>query len=124
MELTTRDVQHLARLARLHSADGQAAGWLGPLEEMLAYVRTLPNVSIEVVEPPRDNLPVEYADEPHECLPSEEVLTNAPSHRGGWVTVAPPAGHMRAGHMRAAPMRATPMRATLCAVPDGRREPA
>ncbi len=115
MELTTRDVRHLARLARLQPADGPAEGWAGALKEMLAYVHQLSVVEPETTdrsvaaEGLAEGLPVAVqelettaevggvrADEPGTCLPAAVVLANAPAHNKGWVMVAPPAGHARA----------------------------
>jgi aspartyl-tRNA(Asn)/glutamyl-tRNA(Gln) amidotransferase subunit C len=79
------DVEHVARLARLHLADEELERMRAQLDRILAYIDKLRELDVEGVEPTSHAVPlvnVMRDDEPRPCLPRDEALANAPDRAG------------------------------------------
>ncbi len=77
----TVDVDHVARLARLHLDDAEKARMGEQLAKILTYIDTLRGLDTEGVEPTTHAVPVTNVmreDDPRPCLPPEAMLANAP----------------------------------------------
>lgn len=80
-----KDVQHVARLARLALSDDEKARMRTELAAILAHIDTLTEVDVAGVEPTSHAVPlvnVMRDDEVRACLPSDEALANAPDRAG------------------------------------------
>ena len=75
------DVDHVARLARLHLSEGEKDRLHEQLAKILTYVETLNALDTGTVEPTTHAVPVVNVmrdDENRPCLPQDEMLANAP----------------------------------------------
>ena len=75
------DVDHVARLARLHLSEAEKALMQEQLAKILTYVETLNALDTASVEPTTHAVPVVNVmrdDEISDCLPQDEMLANAP----------------------------------------------
>ena len=75
------DVDHVARLARLHLDDAEKARMREQLAKILTYIDTLRALDTGGVEPTAHAVPVVNVmrdDETRPCLPQEAMLANAP----------------------------------------------
>ncbi len=80
------DVDHVARLARLHLTDDEKAQLREQLGVILEHAAKVGEVAVEDVAPtsyaiPRSN--VLRPDEPTPSLTQDEALANAPEQEGG-----------------------------------------
>lgn len=86
MKLTTAQVQHVARLARLE-LDPEAVGKLADqLATILEYFQKLAEVDTSGVEPTSHAIALINAfrdDRVHHHLQTQEALANAPAQEGG-----------------------------------------
>lgn len=86
MELQTKDLEKLARLARLAISDDEQREVLASLTSVLNWVGELANAPIEGVEPmahPHD-LALRLRDDRAQPLPErEELMKNAPQSAAG-----------------------------------------
>ena len=85
-----KDVQHVARLARLALSDEEMARMRTELSAILAHIDALNAIDITGVEPTSHAVPlvnVMRDDELRECLPSVETLANAPDRAGEFFRV-------------------------------------
>lgn len=85
-----KDVEHVARLARLHLSDAELETMRLQLDAILAYIEKLAGVDVEGVEPTSHAVPllnVMREDEPRPCLPQAEALANAPDRAGEFFRV-------------------------------------
>ena len=85
-----RDVEHVARLARIALSDAEKARMRTELSAILAYIDTLKEVPVEGVEPTSHAVPlvnVMRDDDARECLPVDEALANAPDRAGEFFRV-------------------------------------
>ena len=85
-----RDVEHVARLARLALSDAEKARMRTELSAILAHIDTLKEVAVEGVEPTSHAVPlvnVMRDDDVAECLPIDEALANAPDRAGEFFRV-------------------------------------
>jgi aspartyl-tRNA(Asn)/glutamyl-tRNA(Gln) amidotransferase subunit C len=83
---------HVARLARLELRDDEVDRLGAQLNDILAAVSKVSELDLSDVPPtshPLDVVNVWGADEPHECLPVEEALANAPEKEGSFFRVPP-----------------------------------
>jgi len=86
------EVLHVARLARLELTDDEVARFQ---EQLSAILEAVSKVSeLDLADVPATAHPLEIAnawaeDEPHECLPLDEVFANAPDRDGDYFRVPP-----------------------------------
>lgn len=79
--LSRRDVEHVARLARLALNDAEIEKMREQLTAILTHIDTLRALDTEQVEPTSHAVPMENVmreDEPRPSLPQEAMLANAP----------------------------------------------
>ena len=79
--ISREEVQHVARLARLHLTDEEAERMREQLDAILAYIDKLRELDVEGVEPTAHAVPlvnVMRDDALVPCLPQEQALANAP----------------------------------------------
>jgi aspartyl-tRNA(Asn)/glutamyl-tRNA(Gln) amidotransferase subunit C len=75
-------VLHTARLARLALADDEVERMAGELSKILDHIEKIDALDLDDVEPTTHVVAVEgalRADEPHESLPREVALAQAPA---------------------------------------------
>ncbi|MCB9357987.1 MAG: Asp-tRNA(Asn)/Glu-tRNA(Gln) amidotransferase subunit GatC [Calditrichaeota bacterium] len=81
MSVTRAQVEHLAKLARLRLSEEELSGLESDLNAILSYFDQLQEVNTAGIEP-MDHGGSQGAlledDTPHECLPHELVLRDAP----------------------------------------------
>ena len=85
-----KDVEHVARLARLALTDAELERVREQLNGILAYIEKLNELDTRDVEPPSHAVPlvnVMRDDESGPCLPREEALANAPDRAGEFFRV-------------------------------------
>ena len=85
-----KDVEHVARLARLALTDGELERMREQLNGILAYIEKLNELDTSDVEPTSHAVPlvnVMRDDEAGPCLPREEALANAPDRAGEFFRV-------------------------------------
>ncbi|WP_364153687.1 Asp-tRNA(Asn)/Glu-tRNA(Gln) amidotransferase subunit GatC [Paenibacillus sp. LPE1-1-1.1] len=86
MSITPKDVEHVARLARLELSDSEKDKFTEQLNAILKYAEKLNGLDTENVEPTSHVLPITNvmrADENRPSLPIEKVLLNAPDDEDG-----------------------------------------
>jgi aspartyl-tRNA(Asn)/glutamyl-tRNA(Gln) amidotransferase subunit C len=84
------DVEHVARLARLHLSDEELDRMRVQLDAILAYIDKLTALDVQGVEPTSHAVPlvnVMRSDEVTACLPQSEALANAPDPAGDFFRV-------------------------------------
>jgi len=85
-----KDVEHVARLARLALTDAELEKMRDQLNGILAYIEKLNALETNGVEPTSHAVPlvnVMRDDEPGPCLPRDEALANAPERAGEFFRV-------------------------------------
>ena len=85
-----KDVEHVARLARLALTDAEIEKMREQLNGILAYIEKLNALQTENVEPTSHAVPmlnVMRDDAPGPCLPRDEALSNAPDRAGEFFRV-------------------------------------
>jgi len=90
MAITTEDVLHVARLARLELVGDEVEQMREQLSAILEAVGKVAELDLEGVEPtahPLDLVNVLAQDEPRPSLPREEALANAPDPEDGFFGV-------------------------------------
>lgn len=86
MSITTKDVEHVAALARLELSEEEKAVYTEQLNAILKYAEQLNALDTEGVEPTSHAVPlfnVLREDTPKESLPIEKVMLNAPEEEDG-----------------------------------------
>lgn len=86
MSLSTDDVRHVARLARLALSDDETEEMRDQLSAILAYAEKVGEVAAADVPPTSHPFPlanVWRSDEPTPSLPPEEALSTAPRAEDG-----------------------------------------
>ncbi|GAB6992445.1 Asp-tRNA(Asn)/Glu-tRNA(Gln) amidotransferase subunit GatC [Paenibacillus pini] len=81
MSITTKDVQHVAKLARLNLSEDEEQMFTEQLNAILQYADQLNELDTEGIEPTTHVLHLSNVmrnDEQRESLPIEKVLLNAP----------------------------------------------
>ncbi|MBX5473456.1 MAG: Asp-tRNA(Asn)/Glu-tRNA(Gln) amidotransferase subunit GatC [Thermoleophilia bacterium] len=94
MAIDREQLLHVAHLARLELRDEEVERLGAQLNDILAAVSKVSELDLSEVPPtshPLDVVNVFGADVPHESLPLEEALANAPEREGSAFRV-PPAG--------------------------------
>ena len=92
MAISRDEVLHVARLARLALTDEEVERLGAQLNAILEAVGKVAELDLEGVEPTAHPLALVNAwaeDEPHESLPVEEALANAPEREEGFFKVPP-----------------------------------
>src|SRR5262245_51196790 len=92
MAITREQVLHVARLARLDLTDGEVERLTHELGAILDAVSKVSELDLAGVPPtshPLDLVNSWAEDEPHDSLPLEDVLRNAPAAEGGMFRVPP-----------------------------------
>ena len=90
MALTTKEVEHVARLARLRLAPDELEKMRVQLSNILDHIDLLKEVDVSDVPPTAqvtDLLNILRADEVRASLPREDVLANAPDQQDGMFRV-------------------------------------
>ena len=88
--ISREDVEHVARLTRLHLTPAEVDQMQAQLGGILAYIDTLRSLDVEAVEPTSHAVPlvnVMRDDEVRPCLPPSEMLANAPDPHGEFFRV-------------------------------------
>lgn len=86
MKITKQEVEHVARLARLELSEQQKNMFTEQLSNILTYVEQLNELDTKSVEPTSHVLDISNVmreDVPHESLPQEKALANAPDKAAG-----------------------------------------
>lgn len=84
--ITTADVAHVARLARLRLSDEELERFTDQLAAVLEHAGDVAALDTRGVEPTAHPLPLRNVlrdDVPRDCLPRAEVLAAAPETEGG-----------------------------------------
>lgn len=84
------DVRYVANLARLELTDEEVAIFQPQLEAILGHVDAISKLDVEGIEPTAHPAPVfgrMREDDPHESLPVQAVIGNAPDHAQGQIRV-------------------------------------
>ena len=88
--ISRADVEHVARLARLHLTDEEIERMRVQLDAILAYIDKLTALDVEGVEPTSHAVPLVNVMRPDALAPSlsqEEALANAPDRAGEFFRV-------------------------------------
>jgi len=81
------DVRYVANLARLELSDEEVAVFQPQLEAILEHVETLSRVDVSGIEETAPLFGRMRDDTPHESLPPEGLLRNAPDQAQGQIRV-------------------------------------
>ena len=92
MTITRKDVEYVAKLARLELTDAEKEQYAGQLENILKYVDTLNEVDTANVSPTNHALNLTNVWREDVCVPSmaetrEQLLNNAPERDGDFFKV-------------------------------------
>ena len=90
MALTTKEVEHVAQLARLRLTPEEIETMRAQLSNILEYIDMLKEVDVADVPPTAqvtDLLNILRADDVRPSLPREDVLANAPDQQDGMFRV-------------------------------------
>lgn len=93
--ITSDDVAHVARLARLTLSDDELETFTGQLASILEHAADVEALDLDDVEPTSHPYPLENVVRPDEvrpCLDRDEVLAEAPSAEEGMFRVPPVLG--------------------------------
>ena|SRR5437867_12172168 len=88
--IAMKDVEHVARLARLELSADEKESMRQQLDRILGYIDKLRRLDTTDVEPTSHAVPmvnVFREDEPRPCFPPEEMLANAPDRSGEFFRV-------------------------------------
>ncbi|WP_018130808.1 Asp-tRNA(Asn)/Glu-tRNA(Gln) amidotransferase subunit GatC [Effusibacillus pohliae] len=86
MSITTKDVAHVANLARLALSDNEMEQFTEQLNKILQHAEELQKLDLQDVEPTSHVLPMENVmreDESRVWLTNEQALANAPDKDAG-----------------------------------------
>ncbi len=90
MPVTRKDVEHIARLARLALSEDEKERFTAQLGAIVGYVEKLNELDTEKVEPTAHILPLRNVTRPDTARPpmgSEAVVKLAPKSGGGFIRV-------------------------------------
>ncbi|MBI4396211.1 MAG: Asp-tRNA(Asn)/Glu-tRNA(Gln) amidotransferase subunit GatC [Elusimicrobia bacterium] len=90
MSLTDKDVNHVARLARLALTDEEREKYRGQLARILDYIRHLEKYDTKDVPPTSHVVPLSNVwreDEARPWADPESILANAPEREGNFFKV-------------------------------------
>jgi aspartyl-tRNA(Asn)/glutamyl-tRNA(Gln) amidotransferase subunit C len=86
MSILLKDVEHVAKLARLELSDEEKQVFTEQLNNILKYAEQLNSLDTEGIEPTSHAMPllnVMREDKIHNSLPHEKVFLNAPEEEEG-----------------------------------------
>jgi aspartyl-tRNA(Asn)/glutamyl-tRNA(Gln) amidotransferase subunit C len=86
------EVLHVARLARLELTDDEVTKFQEQLSAILDAVSKVSELDLSDVPPTAHPLEIQNAwaeDEPHDCLPLDDVFANAPDRDEDYFRVPP-----------------------------------
>jgi aspartyl-tRNA(Asn)/glutamyl-tRNA(Gln) amidotransferase subunit C len=89
-KITLKEVEHVARLARLDLSEPEKERMRSQLDAILTYIDKLRRLNTDNVEPTSHAIPmlnVMREDEARPGLPPEAMLANAPEREGDFVRV-------------------------------------
>jgi aspartyl-tRNA(Asn)/glutamyl-tRNA(Gln) amidotransferase subunit C len=84
--ISRREVEHVAKLARLHFDEEELARLQPELEQIIGYVEQLSELDLSGLEPTSHAVPLKNVlrpDEPWCGLTHEEAMSNGPAVEGG-----------------------------------------
>ncbi len=90
MDITKKDVEYIAKLARLEVSEHEKETFTEQLGDILNYVKVLEELNTEDISPTFHVFPVKNvfrSDQIKESLSPEEVLQNAPDQENGFFKV-------------------------------------
>jgi aspartyl-tRNA(Asn)/glutamyl-tRNA(Gln) amidotransferase subunit C len=87
MALTHEDVRKIAALARLRFSPEEEAKYAGQLAKIVEYIDQLQAYEGAEPEPSFRGGVREAEDKPHDCLPRERFLANAPESMDAFLLV-------------------------------------
>ena len=90
MDITQKEVEHVAKLARLELSEDEKGTFTRQLSAILTYMDQLKTLDTRGVEPTMTVLPTENVlrdDEVRPSLPQERALANAPEQADGFFHV-------------------------------------
>lgn len=90
MEITKKDVEYIAKLARLEVSEYEKEMFTEHMSHILNYVKVLEELDTDDISPTFHVFPVKNvfrSDEVKESLSREEVLKNAPDQENGFFKV-------------------------------------
>jgi aspartyl-tRNA(Asn)/glutamyl-tRNA(Gln) amidotransferase subunit C len=90
--ITRDEVLHVARLARLELSEDEVTRFQEQLSDILEAVSKVSELDLSDVPPTAHPLAIQNAwadDEPHECLPLDEVFANAPDREDDYFRTPP-----------------------------------
>ncbi|MEP6600255.1 MAG: Asp-tRNA(Asn)/Glu-tRNA(Gln) amidotransferase subunit GatC [Nitrospirota bacterium] len=90
MDITQKEVEHVAKLARLELSEDEKGTFTRQLSAILTYMDQLKTLDTRGVEPTTTVLPTENVfrdDEVRPSLPQERALANAPEQADGFFRV-------------------------------------
>jgi aspartyl-tRNA(Asn)/glutamyl-tRNA(Gln) amidotransferase subunit C len=89
-KISLKDVEHVARLARLELSDADKERMRRELDSILSYIDKLRALDTEGVEPTSHAVPMTNVmrdDMPRPSLPQDDMLANAPERSGEFFRV-------------------------------------
>jgi len=89
-KISLKDVEHVARLARLELSDADKERMRRELDSILSYIDKLRALDTEGVEPTAHAIPMTNVmrdDMPRPSLPQDVMLANAPERSGEFFRV-------------------------------------
>jgi aspartyl-tRNA(Asn)/glutamyl-tRNA(Gln) amidotransferase subunit C len=90
MKITRKEVDHVAKLARLELTEAEKEMFTGQMDAILAYVDKLNELDTEGIIPTSHAVPMENAFRADEVVPSigsDNALLNAPDRSGSFFRV-------------------------------------
>ena len=90
--ISKEEVLHVARLARLELSDDEVAKFQEQPSDILEAVSKVAELDLADVPPTSHPLEIANAwaeDEPHECLPLDDVFANAPDRDDDYFRTPP-----------------------------------
>ena len=90
--ITRDEVLHVARLARLELSEDEVTRFQEQLSDILEAVSKVAELDLADVPPTSHPLEIANAwaeDEPHECLPLDDVFANAPDREDDYFRTPP-----------------------------------
>jgi aspartyl-tRNA(Asn)/glutamyl-tRNA(Gln) amidotransferase subunit C len=92
MSITSKEIEHVARLARLTLSEDEKSLFTGQMDAILAYVETLNELCTDGIIPTSHAVPMENAFRADMVVPSiglDKALANAPDKNETYFRVPP-----------------------------------